>query len=94
MILLLNPKEDLVSVKDSVTFGLPAHGPLEGMEAGGSSGHPATPPFKFTWGHAAKDESTDDVGKRHSCHQKKKKGGVNGSNADVGMEVERLPVPC
>ena len=32
--------------------------------------------------------------KRHSCHKKKKKGGVNGSNGDVRMEVEGLLRPC
>ena len=37
------PEEDVVSVKDSVTFGLPVHGSLEGRELGGSSGHPITP---------------------------------------------------
>ena len=37
------PEEDVVSVKDSVSSGLLAHGSMEGMEASGSSGHPATP---------------------------------------------------
>ena len=36
-------EEDVVSVKDSVTFGLPTHGSLEGMEVGGSMGHLVTP---------------------------------------------------
>ena len=57
------PKEHVVSVKDFVTSGLPAHGPMEGMEASGSDGCPAMPQFKFTWGHATKDVRTDDVGK-------------------------------
>ena len=47
------PEEDGVSVKDLVTSGLPVHRSLEGMEAGGSSGHPTTPQFKFTWGRVA-----------------------------------------
>ena len=45
-------------VKDSVTSGLFAHGSMEGMEAGGSSGQPVAPQFKFggsfvakSWGH-------------------------------------------
>ena len=52
------PEEDVVSVKDSVTSGLLAHGSMEGMEAGGSSGQPAAPQFKswwkfcgWSWGH-------------------------------------------
>ena len=36
-------EEDVVSVKDCVTFGLPTHGSMEGMEAGGSGGHPTIP---------------------------------------------------
>ena len=53
----------MVSVKDSVTSRLPAHGSLEARESGGSSGHLATPQFKFMWGHAAEDGSTEDVKK-------------------------------
>ena len=68
------PEEDVVSVKDSVTSGLPAHGSLEGMEAGGSSGHPAAPQFKFTWGHTAEDGSTEDVGKTALVPPKEEKG--------------------
>ena len=68
------PKEDKVSVKDSVTSRLPAHRLMNGMEASGLDGRPATPQFKFTWGHAAEDGSTDGVGKRHLFYQKQKKG--------------------
>ena len=64
----------MVSVKDLVTSGLPTHGSLEGMEAGGMSGHPATPQFKFIWGHAPKDESIDDVGKTALVTPKAEKG--------------------
>ena len=57
-----------------VTFGLPAHGSVEGMEAGGSSGHPATPQFKFTWGHVVEDGNTEDVGKMALMPSKEGKG--------------------
>ena len=44
------------------------------MEAGGSSGRPVTPQFKFTWGHVAKDGSTEDVGKMALIPPKSEKG--------------------
>ena len=86
----------MVSVKDSVTSGLPAHGSLEGMEAGGSSGHLATPQFKFTWGHAAEDGSTEDVGKMALVPPKAKKGELSmgpmvmsgGKSKDYSSPVE------
>ena len=53
------PEEDEVSVKDSVTSGLPAHGFTEGMEAGGSSRHPMMPKFKLAKGEAAIDADTE-----------------------------------
>ena len=56
------------------TSKLPAHESLGGMEAGGSSGHPATPQFKLTWGHAAKDGSTENVGKTTLVPPKAEKG--------------------
>ena len=64
----------MVSVKDSVTSRLLAHGSMEGMEAGRSSGHPVTPQFKFTWGHVAEDGSTEDMGKMALVPQKEEKG--------------------
>ena len=67
-------EEDVVSVKDSVTSGLFAHGSMKGTEVGGSSGHPMTPQFKFGGSFVAGHGSTEDMGKRHSCHKKKKKG--------------------
>ena len=68
------PKEDVVSVKDSVTFGLPTQGLIEGMEAGGSGGQPAMPRFKFIEGYAAEGVGPQEVGKWHSCHSIQKKG--------------------
>ena len=68
------PKEDVVSVKDSVTSGLPAHELLEGTEAGGMSGHPATPEFKLVRDHAVKEGSADDVGKTALVPPKEEKG--------------------
>ena len=64
----------MVSVKDSVTSGLLAHGSMEGMEAGGLSGHPATSLFKFTWGNAVEDGSTKDIGKTALVPSKPEKG--------------------
>ena len=37
------PEDDVVNVKDSVTFGVPTHGSMEGMEVGGSGGRPTIP---------------------------------------------------
>ena len=68
------PKEDVVSVKDSVTSGLPAHESLEGTETGGMGGHPATPEFKFAQDHAVKEGSADDVGKTAFVPPKEEKG--------------------
>ena len=68
------PEEDEVSVKDSVTSGLLAHGSMEGREAGGSSGHPTAPPFTFGGSFVAGHGDTDDMGKTALCHKKKKKG--------------------
>ena len=42
---------------------MPTNGLMEGMEAGSQDRRLAMPQFKFTWGHAAKDGSTDDMGK-------------------------------
>ena len=53
----------MVSVKESVTSGLFAHGSMEGTEAGALSGHPATPQFKFGGSFIAGHGSTEDVGK-------------------------------
>ena len=84
----------MVSIKDSITSGLPTPRSLEGMEVGGSSGHPATPQFKFTWDHAVEDVSTDDVGKNGTRATKsRKRGAVNVSNGNVWMEVEGLLDP-
>ena len=47
---------------------------MEGMEAGGSSGHPVTPQFKFMWDHVAEDGSTKDVGKKALMPPKAEKG--------------------
>ena len=68
------PKEDVVSVKDSVTSGLPAHGSLREMEVGGSSRHSMTLSFKFTRGHVAEKGSTDDVEKMALVPPKEEKG--------------------
>ena len=52
-----------MSVKDSVTLGLPAHGFTKGMEVGGSSGHLVTPKFKLAEGEVAIDADTNEMGK-------------------------------
>ena len=69
----LIPEEDVVSVKDSVTSRVLAHGSMKGMEAGGSSGHPTTPHFKFTSGHVVEEGSTEDIGKTALVPQKEEK---------------------
>ena len=56
-------EEDVVNVKDSVTFGLLTHGPIEGMEAGGLGGQLAIPKFKFAKGYASEDVGAEKVGK-------------------------------
>ena len=68
------PEEDVVSVKDSVTFGLFAHGSMEGMEVGGSSGQPVAPQFKFGGSFVAAHGGTDDMGKTALMPQKEEKG--------------------
>ena len=68
------PEEDVVSVKDSVTSGLFAHGSMEGMEAGRSSGQPAAPQFKFGGSFVAGHGGTDDMGKMALVPEKEEKG--------------------
>ena len=74
----------MVSVKDSVTFGLPAHGSMEGMEAGGLDGCLTRPHFKFALSHVAEDVSTDDV-EKNGTHaiKNRKRGAVDGPDGDV-----------
>ena len=64
----------MVSVKDLVTSGLFPHGSRKGADAGRSSGHLAAPQLKFTWGHAAENGSTEDMGKMALVPQKEEKG--------------------
>ena len=64
----------MVSVKDSVTSGLPAHESLGGTETGGMSGHPVTREFKFAQDHAVKEGRADDVGKTAFVPPKEEKG--------------------
>ena len=47
---------------------------MEGTEASGSSGHPATPQFKFGGSFIAGHGSTEDVGKTALVPQKGEKG--------------------
>ena len=68
------PEEDVVSVKDSATSGLLAHGSMEGMEASGSSGHPATPQFKFGGSFIVGQGSTEEMSKMSLAPQKEEKG--------------------
>ena len=68
------PKEDGVSVKDSVTSGLPAHGFMEGMETNGSSGHPVTSKFKFAEDEAATNKDIDEMGKTAFVSSNPEKG--------------------
>ena len=51
----------MISVKDSVTSGLLAHGSSEGREAGGSNEHPAAPQFTFGGSFLAGHGSTEDM---------------------------------
>ena len=67
-------EEEKASVKDSVTSGLPARERGVGVEASGSTGQLVVPEFKFGGSFVASHGSTEDIGKWHSCHQKKKKG--------------------
>ena len=46
---------------------------MEGMEVGGSSGHPWTPQFKFGRRFVAGDGSTEDIGKTALVPQKEEK---------------------
>ena len=64
----------MVNVKDFVTSRLPTHGLTEGMEADRSEGCSTMAQLKFTWGHAAEDGSTDDVGKMVLVPPKVEKG--------------------
>ena len=68
------PEEDEVSVKDSVTSGLFAHGSTEGREAGGSSGHPAAPQFAFGGSFVASHGGTEDMAKTALVPEKEEKG--------------------
>ena len=89
------PEEDVVSVKDSVTSGLFAHGSMEGMEAGGSSGHPATPQFKFGGSFIAGHGSTEDVGKTALVPQKEEKGELSlGPMVTPGWESKDYSAPA
>ena len=68
------PEEDEVSVKDSVTSGLLAHGSMEGREAGGSSGHPTAPQFTFGGSFVAGHGITDEMRKTALMPKKEEKG--------------------
>ena len=68
------PKEDKVSVKDSVTSGLFAHGSMEGREAGRSSGHPTAPQFTFGGSFVAGHGIIEDLGKTALVPEKEEKG--------------------
>ena len=67
-------EEDAVNVKNFATSRLPAHGSMEGMEVGGSVGHPAMPQLEFALSHAAEDGSTNDVEKVTLMSPKTEKG--------------------
>ena len=65
------------------------------MEAGGSSGHPVTPQFKFAWGHAAEDGSTEDIGKTALVPQKEEKGELSlGPMVTSGWESKDYSAPA
>ena len=64
----------MVSVKDSVTSGLFAHGLMEGREAGGSSGHPAAPQFTFGGSFVAGHGGNEDMAKTALVPEKEEKG--------------------
>ena len=64
----------MVSVKDLVTSGLLAHGSMEGMEAGGLSGHPAAPQFTFGGSFVAGHRITEEMGKTALVPEKEEKG--------------------
>ena len=87
-------EEDRVSVKDSVTSGLLAHGFTEGIEVSGSSEHPMTPKFKFAKDEAATDADTNKWEKWHSCQAMQKRDDVDGSYGGIRMEVNRILGPC
>ena len=71
---LSTPEEDEVSVKDSVTSGLLAHGSMEGREAGRSSRHPAAPQFTFSGSFVASHGITEKMGKTAIVPEKEEKG--------------------
>ena len=76
-------EEEVVNVKDAVTSGLLAHGPVEGMEAGGSSERPGMPKFKSIEGYVAEDVGTKEVGKMAFVPQNPEKGRLSiGSMVD------------
>ena len=68
-------EEEIASVKDFVTTGLPGQGHGKGMKASGSSGCLATPEFKFGGSFMAKDNGTKEVKKMALVpHKEEQKG--------------------
>ena len=60
---------------------------MEGTEAGGLSGHPATPQFKFGGSFIAGHGSTEDVGNTALMPQKEEKGELSlGPMVTLGWE--------
>ena len=67
---------------------------MEGMEAGGSNGHPMTPQFKFGGSFIAGHGSTEDMGKTALMPQKEEKGGLSlGLMVTSGWESKDYSAP-
>ena len=67
---------------------------MEGTEAGGLSGHPATPQFTFGGSFTAGHGSTEDMGKTALVPQKKEKGELSlGPMVMSGWESKDYSVP-
>ena len=65
------------------------------MEVGGLSGHPVTPQFKFTWGHAVEDGSIEDVGKTALVPPKEEKGELSfGPMVALGWKSKDYSAPA
>ena len=69
-------EEEVASVKDFITFGLPTQGHEESVETSGSGRRPIILEFKFGKGYMAEDDGTKDVMKTafvpQQIEQKKK----------------------
>ena len=65
------------------------------MEAGGLSGHPAAPQFKFGGSFIAGHGSTEDVGKTALVPQKEEKGELSlGPMVTPGWETKDYSAPA